>query len=109
MTLSIYFIVCFNETATTEIYTDGHTPSLHDALPISGVYRTPAIHVAVTGVFTNTVPVDAYRGAGRPEAIYVIERLVDAAARELGMDPAALRQRNFIPPDRKSTRLNSSH
>src|SRR3546814_6389336 len=51
---------------------------------LAGVYRTPAIHVAVTGVFTNTVPVDAYRGAGRPEAIYVIERMVDAAARELG-------------------------
>src|SRR3546814_13946208 len=66
---------------------------------LAGVYRTPAIHVAVTGVFTNTVPVDAYRGAGRPEAIYVIERMVDAAARELGMDPAELRRRNFIPPE----------
>src|SRR3546814_19647969 len=66
---------------------------------LAGVYRTPAIHVAVTGVFTNTVPVDAYRGAGRPEAIYVIERMVDAAARALGMDPAELRRRNFIPPE----------
>src|SRR3546814_11855493 len=66
---------------------------------LAGVYRTPAIHVAVTGVFTNTVPVDAYRGAGRPEAIYVIERMVDAAARELGMDPAELSRRNFIPPE----------
>lgn len=66
---------------------------------LAGVYTTPAIHVQVTGVFTNTVPIDAYRGAGRPEAIYAVERLVDFAAREIGMDPAALRRRNFIPPD----------
>jgi carbon-monoxide dehydrogenase large subunit len=66
---------------------------------LPGVYTTPAIHVQVTGVFTNTVPIDAYRGAGRPEAIYAIERLVDFAAREIGMDPAELRRRNFIPPD----------
>ena len=62
----------------------------------NGVYRFQAIHVSVTGVFTNTVPVDAYRGAGRPEAIYLVERTVDAAARQLGIDPAELRRRNFI-------------
>jgi carbon-monoxide dehydrogenase large subunit len=61
-----------------------------------GVYDIPACHVRVRGAFTNTVPVDAYRGAGRPEAAYVIERLVDAAARELGVDPDALRRKNFI-------------
>jgi aerobic carbon-monoxide dehydrogenase large subunit len=61
-----------------------------------GVYDIPACHVRVRGVFTNTVPVDAYRGAGRPEAAYVIERLVDVAARELGVEPDALRRRNFI-------------
>ncbi|MGH6620713.1 MAG: xanthine dehydrogenase family protein molybdopterin-binding subunit, partial [Alphaproteobacteria bacterium] len=66
---------------------------------LAGVYTTPAIHVQVTGVFTNTVPIDAYRGAGRPEAIYAVERLVDFAAREIGIDPAALRRRNFIPPE----------
>ena len=66
---------------------------------LAGVYATPAIHVQVTGVFTNTVPIDAYRGAGRPEAIYAVERLVDYAAREIGMDPAELRRRNFIPPE----------
>jgi carbon-monoxide dehydrogenase large subunit len=66
---------------------------------LAGVYRTPAIHVQVTGVFTNTVPIDAYRGAGRPEAIYAVERLVDFAAREIGMDPDELRRRNFIPPE----------
>jgi carbon-monoxide dehydrogenase large subunit len=63
-----------------------------------GVYDIPACHVRVRGVFTNTVPVDAYRGAGRPEASYVIERLVDAAARETGIAPDALRRRNFIKP-----------
>jgi carbon-monoxide dehydrogenase large subunit len=62
----------------------------------NGVYRFEAIHVGVIGVFTNTVPVDAYRGAGRPEAIYLLERTVDAAARQLGIDPAELRRRNFI-------------
>ena len=63
-----------------------------------GVYDIPHCHVRVRGVYTNTVPVDAYRGAGRPEAAYVIERLVDAAARELDVAPDALRRRNFIKP-----------
>lgn len=66
---------------------------------LSGQYRIPAIHCRVTGVFTNTTPVDAYRGAGRPEACYLIERLMDVAAAELGMDPAELRRKNFIPKD----------
>jgi aerobic carbon-monoxide dehydrogenase large subunit len=61
-----------------------------------GVYAIPTCHVRVRGVYTNTVPVDAYRGAGRPEAAYVIERLVDHAARELEIAPDALRRRNFI-------------
>jgi aerobic carbon-monoxide dehydrogenase large subunit len=61
-----------------------------------GVYAIPTCHVRVRGVYTNTVPVDAYRGAGRPEAAYVIERLVDHTARELGIAPDALRRRNFI-------------
>ena len=65
---------------------------------MAGQYRTPAIHVAVDGVFTNTAPVDAYRGAGRPEATYVVERLVETAARELRLDPAEIRRRNFIRP-----------
>jgi aerobic carbon-monoxide dehydrogenase large subunit len=64
---------------------------------LAGVYRTPAIHVDVTTVFTNTNPVRPYRGNGRPEAAYVIERLIDLAAAELGMDPVALRRRNLIP------------
>lgn len=65
---------------------------------LSGQYKTPAIHVSVRAVFTNTAPVDAYRGAGRPEATYVVERLVETAARELKMDPAELRRKNFIQP-----------
>jgi carbon-monoxide dehydrogenase large subunit len=64
----------------------------------SGVYDIVACHVRVRGAFTNTVPVDAYRGAGRPEASYLIERLVDAAAHDIGVAPDVLRKRNFIKP-----------
>lgn len=64
---------------------------------MTGVYRTPLLHVRVRGVYSNTVPVDAYRGAGRPEAAYLLERLVDRAARELGIGPDEIRRRNFIP------------
>jgi carbon-monoxide dehydrogenase large subunit len=66
---------------------------------LAGSYRTPAIHVSVRGVFTNTQPTDVYRGAGRPEAIYALERLVDAAARELGLSPVELRRRNLVRPE----------
>ena len=68
---------------------------LHGTL-MAGNYRTPLIYVNVKAVFTNTVPVDAYRGAGRPEATYQLERVIDKAARELGLDPIALRRQNFI-------------
>ncbi len=64
---------------------------------LAGTYTTPAIYVETKAVFTNTVPVDAYRGAGRPEATFLVERVVDLAADELGLDPAELRRRNFIP------------
>jgi carbon-monoxide dehydrogenase large subunit len=64
---------------------------------LAGVYTLRSAHVEVRGVFTNTVQTDAYRGAGRPESIYVVERVVDAAARQLGIDPIAIRERNFIP------------
>ncbi len=66
---------------------------------LAGQYRTPAIYCDVKAGFTNTGPVDAYRGAGRPEATYVVERLVDIAARDLGIDPIDLRRRNFIAPE----------
>ena len=63
---------------------------------LAGQYKTPAIYVEVQSLYTNTAPVDAYRGAGRPEATYVVERIVEAAARELDIDPAEIRRRNFI-------------
>src|SRR5262249_23893046 len=66
---------------------------------LAGVYRTPAIHVEVTGVFTNTVLTDAYRVAGPPEACYVLVRLADRAASELGIDRVEIRHRNLVPPD----------
>ena len=70
---------------------------LHGTL-LQGQYTTPAIHISLNAVFTNTTAVDAYRGAGRPEATYLIERLMDTAAAEMNIDPAELRKRNFIPP-----------
>jgi aerobic carbon-monoxide dehydrogenase large subunit len=70
--------------------------AIYSAL-LAGVYRTPAIFVQCTGVFTNTVPTDAYRGAGRPEACYVLERLADRAANELSIDRSEIRRRNLVP------------
>jgi carbon-monoxide dehydrogenase large subunit len=74
-------------------------PTMAGTNMLVGLYKTPAIYVNVKGVFTNTVPTDAYRGAGRPEAAYLIERLTDLAAREIGMSPDEIRRRNFIPPE----------
>ena len=74
-------------------------PTYLYATLLAGVYKTPAIYAEVKAVFTNSVPVDAYRGAGRPEATYLLERLVDVAARETGIDRIELRRRNFIPVD----------
>jgi carbon-monoxide dehydrogenase large subunit len=71
---------------------------LHGTL-MAGNYTTPLIYVNVKAVFTNTVPVDAYRGAGRPEATFQLERVIDKAAREMGIDPVEIRRRNFIKPD----------
>jgi carbon-monoxide dehydrogenase large subunit len=66
---------------------------------LSGLYKIPMIFGEAHGVMTNTVPVDAYRGAGRPEASYLLETIVDMAARELDMDPVEIRRKNLIPPD----------
>lgn len=71
-------------------------PTILYATLLAGQYTTPLIYCEVTAVFTNTTPVDAYRGAGRPEATYVVERLVETAARELKLDPVEIRRRNFI-------------
>ena len=74
-------------------------PTYLYATLLAGVYATPKIYCNVKAVFTNTAPVDAYRGAGRPEAAYLIERLVEKAARETGIDRVELRRKNFIPAD----------
>ena len=74
-------------------------PTYMHSVLMAGVYTTPAIYSNIIAVFTNTVPVDAYRGAGRPEATYCIERLVDRAAREMGIDQVEIRRKNFIPTD----------
>ncbi len=74
-------------------------PAINNLGTLAGVYTTPASHVEVIGAFTNTHPTAPYRGAGRPEAAYVIERMIDLAAAELGMDAAELRRRNLIPPE----------
>src|SRR5438105_8069631 len=71
-------------------------PTILYATLLAGQYTTPVIYCEVTAVFTNTTPVDAYRGAGRPEATYVVERLVETAAREMKVEPAELRRKNFI-------------
>jgi aerobic carbon-monoxide dehydrogenase large subunit len=75
------------------------TPTFLHGTLMAGPYRTPLVYVNVKAVFTNTAPVDAYRGAGRPEATYSIERVVDKAAYELGIDPLEIRRKNFIQPD----------
>ena len=74
-------------------------PTYLYATLLAGVYKTPVIYANVKAIFTNTVPVDAYRGAGRPEASYLLERIVDRAAREMGIDQVEMRQRNMIAAD----------
>ncbi|MDE0943847.1 MAG: xanthine dehydrogenase family protein molybdopterin-binding subunit [Alphaproteobacteria bacterium] len=74
-------------------------PTLFHGFLLAGQYTTPAIYLEMRCVMTNTAPVDAARGAGRPEATYLLERLVDVSAREMGLDPAEIRRRNFIKAD----------
>jgi aerobic carbon-monoxide dehydrogenase large subunit len=76
----------------------GAMPPVVNIGTVCGVYTTPALHVAISGMLTNTHCTSPYRGAGRPEASYMIERLIDIAADEMGLDPAELRRRNTIPP-----------
>jgi carbon-monoxide dehydrogenase large subunit len=73
-------------------------PTMAGSSMLNGLYATPAVYVNVKGVMTNTVPTDAYRGAGRPEAAYLVERFVDHIARETGLTPDEIRARNFIKP-----------
>ena len=76
----------------------GHYSPALNTPALAGVYRLPCIHVNVTALFTNTAPTEVYRGAGRPEAVHLLERLVDHAARETGIDRLALRRRNLLTP-----------
>ena len=83
--------------AYLQLVTPGHPAARR--LPLPRRLRRPAYHFECTGVFTNCTPTDAYRGAGRPEATYAIERAMDALAREVGVDAAEIRRRNYITPD----------
>ena len=74
-------------------------PTVGGTRALAGPYRTPVLHVRVRAAYTNTTPTDAYRGAGRPENVYLLERLIDKAAFQLGMDPAELRRRNLVAAD----------
>jgi aerobic carbon-monoxide dehydrogenase large subunit len=76
---------------------------------LSGVYNIPAIRAVLTEAFTNKTPTDAYRGAGRPEGIFLVERMMDALARKLEMDPAELRRKNFIQPDQFPFETQAGH
>ena len=78
---------------------NGANPPVGNAGGLAGVYVIPAMFAEIVGVYSNTMSTAPYRGAGRPEASYVIERMIDIAAAELGIDPVALRRRNIIPPD----------
>lgn len=80
------------------VTTGGNGPPINNLGTLAGTYVTPAIHVEVSGVFTNTTPTSPYRGAGRPEAAYIIETLVEEAAKKLARDPADLRRQNTISP-----------
>ena len=74
-------------------------PTVGGTRALAGPYRTPALHVRVRAAYTNTTPTDAYRGAGRPESVHLLERLIDKAAHELGLNPAELRRRNLVSAD----------
>lgn len=78
---------------------NGAVPPTLASVLASGTYRTPSVAANVTGVYTNRPPTSPYRGAGRPEAIYTMERAIDQAARKIGIDPAEVRRKNFIGPD----------
>ncbi|MBI4610919.1 MAG: xanthine dehydrogenase family protein molybdopterin-binding subunit [Candidatus Rokubacteria bacterium] len=84
----------------TSLVNSAAVPPFNHARLLPGAYVIPACEIQATAAFTTTAPIGAYRGAGRPEAAFLIERLVDQAARALGMDPVEFRRKNFIPPDR---------
>ncbi|MBI3998463.1 MAG: molybdopterin-dependent oxidoreductase, partial [Armatimonadetes bacterium] len=82
------------------LYPPTANPPITTAMLLTGAYAIPAAEVELTGVATNKVPTGPYRGAGRPEAAYIVERMIDLVAAEVSLDPLEIRRRNFIPPDR---------
>ena len=108
-----YFLaVAIESVANLGAYASNYGPSVATVggtRALIGPYRTPALHVRVRAAYTNTAPTDAYRGAGRPENVYLLERLIDKAAHELGLDPAALRRRNMVAADAMPYRTPLGH
>ena len=97
-----FLALAVESVANLGAYTSNYGPSVPTAggtRALAGPYRTPALHVRVRAAYTNTAPTDAYRGAGRPENVYLLERLIDRAAYELSLDPAELRRRNLVTAD----------
>ena len=97
-----FLALAIESVANLGAYASNYGPSVSTVggtRALIGPYRTPALHVRVRSAYTNTAPTDAYRGAGRPENVYLLERLIDKAANELGLDPADLRRRNLVTAD----------
>ena len=97
-----FLALAIESVANLGAYASNYGPSVSTVggtRALIGPYRTPALHVRVRSAYTNTAPTDAYRGAGRPENVYLLERLIDKAAHELSLDPAELRRRNLVAAD----------
>ena len=97
-----FLALAVESVANLGAYTSNYGPSVSTqggTRALAGPYRTPVLHVRVRAAYTNTAPTDAYRGAGRPENVYLLERLIDKAAHELGLDPVELRRRNLVAAD----------
>ena len=102
MPRGVFLALRLNTVANLGAYLSNFAPIIPTVVStnmLSGLYAIPAISASVKCAFTNTVPVDAYRGAGRPEAAYIVERLIDAAGRQIGLGPVEIRRRNLIKPD----------
>jgi len=107
-----FLALSIESVANLGAYASNYGPSVATAggtRALIGPYRTPVLHVRVRSAYTNTAPTDAYRGAGRPENVYLLERLIDKAAHALGLDPAELRRRNLVSPDAMPFRTPLGH
>ncbi|MDE0202600.1 MAG: xanthine dehydrogenase family protein molybdopterin-binding subunit [Rhodospirillaceae bacterium] len=107
-----FLALAIESVATLGAYASNYGPSVSTVggtRALIGPYRTPALHVRVCSAYTNTAPTDAYRGAGRPENVYLLERLIDKAAHDLGLDPAELRRRNLVAAEAMPYRTPLGH